>query len=590
MNYTTRHLTHLLCALLLATIFCLHVFSAQQESQTIDEAVHLTAGVSYVTTGDFRLNPEHPPLIKELAALPVILAGAKFPITSTNWKTWNQYALGSEFLYHNILSHQTILLLGRLPIILLSVLLGWWIFRTSREVFGDVGGLLSLTLYTFDPGFLAHGHYITTDLGFTALSFWTVLRLRKLLHQPTQRHLIIFALALWCAAMSKFTILAFLIVLGIVFVLLKIQTPRHPSLQFKRGFKIVLISLPFLALLTWTFYGFDVRRRIDDPRIKELYNQRIDYLAKTDISTTSPLVRFVLDNVGNTNTTLGAWIDRTSTMSVPGYAFFRGTIAVIGHSIGGQEAYLHGQFSDTGWWYYFPVALLIKTPFPTLFAFIGIYVMAIAWLLNQRKKNQSWLIVYRQIDQTWLLFLSIPIIYLGISMGSHLNLGWRHIMPMYPYLFVLTGFFGSKIFLSQRRSYLSLPIFLVIGILLTQVTTWPKNIGYFNSLVGGSTNGQSWLLDSNLDWGQDLPKLSRWMEQNNLTTLPLAYYGWADVASFITPQNLPNNSNIADGKIIHGYAAISIGTLYNRENSYSWWRNQKPIQRLGSSIFLYNLP
>jgi 4-amino-4-deoxy-L-arabinose transferase-like glycosyltransferase len=249
-----RHILPLLLAgVLLVTLGTLHVLAARQESQTIDEAVHLSAGFSYLKTGDFRLNPEHPPLIKMLAALPLVFTKTQFPITSMTWTTWDQYQLGAEFLYHNTLPATTILFLGRLPIIALSLALGWYIFRTSRRWFGDWGGVLSLTLYAFDPGFIAHGHLVTTDLGFSLFAFIAVDRLVTLLERPSRRSAILFFIALWLAGLSKFAILPFLVVLLLVLVLLRLHNTRHSLLQFKSLARRLLVLIPIVFVITVVF-------------------------------------------------------------------------------------------------------------------------------------------------------------------------------------------------------------------------------------------------------------------------------------------------------------------------------------------------
>lgn len=579
-----------MAALLLGVILALQIGTAWQESQTIDEAVHLSAGLSYLTTGDFRLNPEHPPLIKELAALPLLFTTTKFPVNDVTWSQWAQYPLGSIFLYHNSLSAQTILFLGRLPIMFLTILLGWLIYRTSRKLFGDWGGVFSIALFALDPGFIAHGSLVTTDLGFALFSFWSVLRFKELLDHPTRTNALLLAAMLWITAMSKFSFIAFAAVLVIVALLFKIREHRHPALQIKRWLKYGLIALPIVALLTWSFYGFDIRRRIDDPRVKELYEQRVDYLQKNDVTTGSALVRFVMTHVGDKSTAVGAWIDRSSTISVPGYAFFRGAIAVIGHSIGGQQSFFRGEFRNTGWWYYFPAAILVKTPLPTLVSFLLVIIVAGVRLVRSRRSGLTWRELYTSSDRTWFLFLAVPIVFLGISMTSHLNLGWRHIMPIYPYFFVLSGSLVSPSVLRQKALRIALPLLVVSGLVMVQIQTFPNELGYFNSIAGGSANSHIWLLDSNLDWGQDLPKLAAFMKQNQITTMPFAYYGWAKVSYFTTTTALPTTDQINAGTTVHGYVAISLGQLYRPEQPYSWLLQYTPIATLGSSIAVYNLP
>lgn len=588
MKISRLQLPTIVVTLLLSIMFALQATTAWQESQTVDEAVHLSAGFSYLKTGDFRLNPEHPPLIKELAAIPLLFTKTTFPIHDVTWSRWAQYPLGSVFLYENTLSAQTILFLGRLPNMVLTMLLGWLIYRTSRKLFGPWAGVFSIALFAFDPNITAHGSLVTTDLGFTLFSFWTVLRFKALLDHPTQKNALLFAVMLWIAAMSKFSVIAFSAVLLVAALLLKFREHHHPALHIRRWLKYGLIALPIVLLLTWSFYGFDIRRRADDPHVAELYRDRITYLQEQDLSKSSPLVRFVMNVVGNDNTAIGAWVYRTGTIRVPGYAFFRGAIAVIGHSIGGQKSFLHGEFRDTGWWWYFPAAIAVKTPVPTLLAFFSVILIAVVWCVRAHRSGKTFRQIYTESDRTWFLFLSVPILFLLMSMGTHLNLGWRHIMPIYPYFFVLSG--ACIPLMKKYRWALLLPIIGVISLMIGQVQTYPNALGYFNALIGGSANGKTWLLDSNLDWGQDLPKLAKYMRTNNITSMPFAYYGWAKVSAFVNTTSLPKQNEVKAGAQVHGLIAISIGQLIAPDHRYDWLQQYTPITTVGSSILIYRLP
>lgn len=585
-----RHLPVVWCVVVLTAMFSIQFGTARQESQTMDEAVHLSAGFSYLKTRDFRLNPEHPPLIKLIAALPLLFTHATLPTNDSSWWRWDQYLFGDVFLYQNTLAPQTLLLLGRLPIMLLSVLLGVWIFRASRELFGPWGGALSVTLYALDPGFIAHGHYITTDLGFTAFAFLTVVRLVKLLDAPNRRNAIWFGLALLLAGLSKFSGLAFVLAIIITLGLFKLREHHHPALRFRRMMKAVLIALPFAAIVIWTIYGFDVRRRADDPRIAQLYAQRADYLTKHDPSTLSPLLRFVLFTVGNANQQNGSWLERTSHLPIPGYAFFRGLITVVGHSVGGQQSYLLGEYRDLGWWYYFPIAFLTKTPLPTLAAGSAIVVIVMVAAIRRRRAGATLRELARLGSRPWLLFLTVPSIFFLISMSSHLNLGWRHIMPVYPFLFVLAGVLTTPAVFPDGRWRRSVPLTLGLAMVFIQVRTYPNEIGYFNALAGGSWNGPDVLLDSNLDWGQDVFKLGPFLRQHQLESIPFLGYGRVPAERYAKVTHLPTTAEVAAAGSVHGFVAISVGQLMRKDGEYGWLRPLKPYAILGSGIYVYHLP
>src|SRR5881409_1311597 len=155
-----------------------------ESSQTSDEAVHIAAGYSYLETADFRLNPEHPPLIKEWAALPLLLLRLQFP-WGPLWDQAEEWNIGRIFVHENRVPNDTILLFGRLPILLLSLVLGWFLFRWGRTLFGARGALLALALYVFDPNVVAHSSLVTTDLGVTLFMFLVVYALRTWSERPS---------------------------------------------------------------------------------------------------------------------------------------------------------------------------------------------------------------------------------------------------------------------------------------------------------------------------------------------------------------------------------------------------------------------
>ncbi|MBI4090101.1 MAG: glycosyltransferase family 39 protein [Candidatus Kerfeldbacteria bacterium] len=578
-----------LVLVLLATMFAIEVSTAATESPVIDEAVHLTAGLSYWQTGDWRLNPEHPPLLKLLSTFPLLFTSASIPTDHPSWIAWNQWELADYFLYHSSVPATTLLWLARLPIMLLSLGLGWLIYRASRELFGGWGGVISLSFYVFDPNLIAHSRYVTTDLGFTAIAFLSIYCLARLLQQPSSRRFLVFGIALTAAGLSKFSGIALLIAAAAAWLVLALLKPAQPFARAASVGRWLLIGLPAAALLTWAIYGFDIRRPADDPRIRQLYSQRETLLQTADVTSLPPLERFAVEQLGDRTKSIGAWLENASQYRLPGYAFWRGLFAVIGHSVGGQEAYLLGHYRDRGWWYYFPVAFAVKTPLPTLVGLTSVAIIGASAAWSMRRRAQSWRSTVAAVDTRLLLYGLVPTIFFILSMSSNLNLGWRHLMPIYPFIFVLLG---GLVRLPSPRPVLAaaVPVALVANLAVIQVITYPNQLGYFNALVGGSANGPRYLLDSNLDWGQDLPKLARFIQKHNLPALPFAYYGRAELRYFVpnaTP--LPSTEEVAHSGRPNGLVAISIGELFRRDGRYRWLWAFRPIQTIGSSIYVYRI-
>ncbi len=575
--------------ILLALMLTIEVTSSHQESQSIDEGVHLAAGLSYWRTGDFRMNPEHPPLLKLLASGPLIFTSTRLPLEHWSWAAFNEWEFGDEFLYHNTLDPQTILMLGRLPVMLLSILLGWWIFNAVRGWFGDWAGVFSVALYAFDPNIIAHSRYITTDLAFTAFAFWSVYRLDRLMQRPSRTNGLLFGLALLSAGLAKFTGLVFILVLVIGLVCLRFHDRHHPVLGARPLRHWLAIAIPLMAMTTWALYGFDLRKPMDDPRIAQLYREREALLRTTDPSTLPPLERLAVEQLGDRLTTIGAKLEQWSRLPVPAYAFFRGMFAVIGHSIGGQEAYLLGHTNDKGWWYYFPVAFVAKTPLPTVIAVMATLMLWLTILTQKRKLRGSWHQAFRALDRRWIIYGLPPLAFVAFSLFSHLNLGWRHIMPIYPFLYVLAGSLAALG--RQRWPGMFVPLLISVNIVIVQAAVYPNEMGYFSPLVGGSRNGPRILLDSNLDWGQDLPKLARYVKDHSITRLPFAYYGRANVAHYVPSAiPLPTFSEVERTGLPSGLVAISAGQLWRNDGEYRWLWDFQPLKKIGSSIYLYMLP
>lgn len=592
MIYQLRNrLPVLIVIVFLLCMFIVEVSTAARESQIIDEAVHIASGASYWLTGDYRMNPEHPPLIKLIATLPLAIARVSTFTDNVAWIHWNEWEYGDYFLYHNIFSVQTLLMLCRIPIMLLSIALGWLIFKASSELFGQWGGVVSVAFYSFDPNIIAHSRYVTTDLGFTVFAFLSIYCLAKVLQHPSVRNGVWFIVSFFAMSMAKFSSLPFTLIIILLIVLIKIVHRDHAALQWRTIRRWLAISVPLLLLSTWMLYGFDIRAPSNDPRIRQLYSQREEYLSAHDPQTLPPLERFVMTTMGDRGQDLGQWLERSSSIRIPGYAFFRGFFTVIGHNIGGQESYLLGHVSERGWWYYFPVAFITKTPFPTLIAILGMFLVCCAGSITAIRKR-TWLRTVRALPFSVVLYVLTPVLFFGISMGSHLNLGWRHIMPIYPFMFVLIGSLVKLPGIEHFKFGTIIPVVLACNLAAIQFVTYPNEIGYFNNLIGRSTNGPHYLLDSNLDWGQDLPKLVEYVRANNINRLPFAYYGRATV-SYYLPQAvaLPTTADVQNNpaSFPHGTVAISIGELLRKDKAYSWLWQFTPHTVVGSSIYIYSI-
>ncbi len=306
-----KKMNRLILIILLAVTFFLPFFSAQNFSPASDEITHLPSGYSYWKTGQITLNPQHPPFVKLISALPLLFMDLKFDNQDPNLfgPLKNEWAFGKNFLVSNDMTR--LLFWGRLPIMLLSVLLGFYIYLWASEMFSPKAGLLSLFLYAFMPNIIAHAQFVTTDLALASFSFVTFYYLWKFFRANLQKYLIYSGLFLGLALSSKFSAVLFLpVVLFLVLVYAKSEQNDLNS-TISRFIKIAaIIVIPAFIIVYFS------------------------YLMPSEMG-----------------------------------FYLRGLKTIYADQNASYRFYLNGQFSREGWWYYFLEGFLIKTPIPALVAF-----------------------------------------------------------------------------------------------------------------------------------------------------------------------------------------------------------------------------
>jgi hypothetical protein len=536
-----------LAGLLLLVYFAqgLHFISAN--SQTFDEAVHLTGGYSYLATGDFRLNSEHPPLIKQLCALPVYLwYRVPFEPNPSLWEEAKsgadrpQWSISRDFLYGWAVTADRMLALGRIPNLLLGtllvVLIGWWAYR----LWGRGAAILGTSLAAFEPNLIAHSSLITGDLGITLFMFLTIYLMWEYSRSPSRRLLVAIGLSLGLALASKFS---GVLVAGIVGMVAGIHIlcggsfslggsseeaseaplPRRSQqalLPLLRIFCIaILVILPFYYFQGFSSWTFGLRTQM---------NQQTN----------------------------------------------------------GKESFFFGEYSTFGWPYYFPVSFLIKTPVGSLALILTSFIF-FRWGKPLKKQDA--------------VFLLAPVVIYMLALARlKLNIGFRYALPIYPFLFVL----ASRLATMKFRPAWSGAGILSAAVLCTVASDLriaPHQLAYFNELVGGPDKGYLYLSDSNIDWGQDLRGLKEYMDRERLPMIYLCYYGTAPPEYYgIRYQYIPGFGRLeppAIEKMPKGMnrevLAISVvmlqGVHCQDKNLFRWLWDRQPVAKVGYSIFLYDL-
>ena len=559
--------------------------SMRQKNVTFDECDHLPAGYSYVAFGDFRLNPEHPPLVKALAGLPLrfMKAKAKADTNDPTWKNRQEWDFGLKFLYEWN-DADRMLFWGRAPMVLLSLLIGLGIYCCAWELYGAKAGYAALALYLFSPDVLAHGQLVTTDLPVAGFLFIAVYTFYRALNRMTPWRVSLTGLAASCALISKFSgVLVFpmFALVGAVFIFT--QTPitlalsRAESMHRKLsslGSKCAAVAALIAAtavmglVIIWAAYGF---------RYSVSPGPESSALNWQQFSTQPGIVVDTLQFVH-------------SAHLLP-EAYTYGFLFALKSSVQ-RKAFLLGERSETGWWYYFPITFLIKTPIPFLL------LIALGFFC------------WRQYGAglTAELMLLLPVgLYWLVVLSTNLNIGHRHLLPIYPFLIV----FASKVArvfdaLQPRWLAVACGVLLAWNALET-VFIYPHFLSYFNEIAGGPSNGYRWLVDSNLDWGQDLKGLVKYEREHPDEQLFLSYFGNGSPEYYgLKARMLPSTpmgkreyarfNQVPSGAMV-AVSATNLQCLYltNREipgieQFMQRLRNLQPVANIGHSILIYRMP
>jgi len=581
MNISNR-LTYIIAGLLLIFVFIIAVFSVQGDSLTMDELAHLPAGYSYLTQKDMRLNPEHPPLLKDLSALPLLfIKNIKFPSEIKAWKEKvnGQWDFGHYFLYQTGNPVEKMIFWARIPMILLLILLGFYIFKWTRELFGNCAALLALFFFSFSPTFLAHGRLVTTDVGAATACFVATYYFIKSLQSPTKKNIIIAGVVFGVAQLLKFSVILLVPFFGFLGLLWWLTKSGTFWQTIKIGFLVFLIGF----LLIWPIYQYHVWNY---PPEKQLSDTKI-YLRDT----VKPIKNAIL------------WmVDKPILRAYAHY--FTGISMVFHRVVGGNTTYFLGEVSNLGWRNYFPIVYAIKLPLAfhilTLIAlFYAVWFIKKPFWQNFGQRLKNW--VKSHFPE--FSILTFIIIYWAVSIKGNLNIGVRHLLPVFPPTFTLVAGMIAK---GLKEPYLKLKYSLLMILILWQafsvISIYPHFLAYFNEIVGGPNQGYIYVVDSNLDWGQDLKRLKIWTEKNGVNKIYVDYFGGSDVKYYLgekfapwwgqrNPQELPKGSYLAvSATLLQGGRGQAAPGFNQPTDYYRWLDRYEPIAKIGYSIFVYYLP
>lgn len=565
---------NIIAAFLLAFVFVVSLLSVKGDSLTMDELAHLPAGYSYLTQKDMRLNPEHPPLVKDLAAFPLLfIRDINFPAEAKAWQEEvnSQWDFGREFLFRSNNPADQIIFWGRIPMILMLVLLGFYLFKWARELFGNKAALLALTLFSFSPTFLAHGSLITTDVAAAAGILIATYYFLKTLQSPSKKNIIIAGIAFGIAQLLKFSVILLVPLFG--FLALAWWLLKKGVL--KQVIKTLVLVFLIGFLLIWPVYQYHTWNY---PAEKQLADTQV-YLRDS----MKPFQQSVL------------WM--SDKLILRPFALYLTGLGMIFHRVaGGNTTYFLGQVSNLGWLSYFPAVYLMKVPLTFHILTLAALLFALFWLRKNLKNTIHWITSHFP-EFTMIGFVGL---YWVVSIAGKLNIGVRHLLPVFPFTIILVSAVTVHLLKNPDKKLKCLLLaLLIIWQLVSVFSVYPHFLAYFNEAVGGAENGHKYVVDSNLDWGQDLKRLKLWLEENKIERVYLDYFGGAEPQYYLKekyapwwgqrpPEELPKGSYLAiSATFLQGGKGEAIPTLPQSSGFYHWLNNYQPIARIGYSIFVY---
>ncbi|MEK7555252.1 MAG: glycosyltransferase family 39 protein [Patescibacteria group bacterium] len=623
-----------LVALMVLSCFGLMLNASLKESATMDELAHIPSGYGYARYLDYRLNPEHPPLVKALSALPLLFQNLNFPTDKSSWRTDvnGQWVAGAQFLYESGNDADKIVGWARLGPMLLTLLLVIFIYIWARELIGRWWALLPTFLFSFSPAVLAHGHYVTTDIGAALGIFLAIYYFVKFLFSPSRKHLIWAGLAFGIAQLIKFSavlLIPFFIFLIIIFLIWKINLEwRKILLHFlKCAGQLISIFIIGYALVYAVYFLFT-----------------FNYPVEKQVSDTKTILTSFADGPAPSNkicdlnhNKLRCLADINIIMSEnrltrPLAEYMLGVLMVMQRSSGGNTAYFLGEVSASGWWYYFPMVFILKEPIPSMIL-IGLAFLLGLWSIIKNLKPKTYKLKtfsdYIGTHFAEFSMISFVIFYWLYSIKSPLNIGIRHILPTMPFIYILTASALKKwtirkminderlwkriaktIFNLIKTSFKGVVIAVLIIWYLTEVLfATPHYLSYFNQFGGGVESGYKYVVDSNYDWGQDLKRLKIFVEKNlsNNDKIAIDYFGGGNSKYYLGENKVEYWQSSKGNPKEEGinWIAISInnlqgaigklhqGQLRNPEDEYRWLKAlkdpYKPDAKAGTSIFIYHL-
>jgi len=541
-----------------------------------DELKHLDTGHYFLAKGVCCKGIDNTPLIV-LNALP-LLWDLEYILAEDNGMFYNGWK------YHKYLFWE------RIPTLLFGLFLGLLIFKWSKELWGFKGGLLSLILFVFSPEIISQFSLVSPDALCTAMIFASLYFFYKFLRAIKNN-----------GQEKRFfneRIIFLIIINGFVFGLAQIA--KYSSLAlFPILFFVIIV---FIILDKEVAQDFSLGNLLSRTKVRNAYMRSLQLIFSIFIII---LIAYLIVWLSYGIHLKNDYYEFANGKKIYSFGFgdyLKGIREARMNYTEGFPSFFMGELNekgDKGWRLYFPVTFIIKTPIPTLiFLLLGTIV-----LFFKRKSIDECM---RKDFVTEFILIFPVIFYFVTAICGNLNIGLRHILQIYPFLFVFIGRLGVLIEIKKWLIKVILGI-LLLWYMVSSIAVAPNYLGYFNEFIGGMKNGYKYLVDSNMDWGQDLKLLKKWLDKKGIESIQFSYFGfglpefygirYVYLPSGLSNLEIPQNYEVPPKGSQKGLMAISVTNLQGvyfkvkgiEPDYYYWLKKYKPIAMVGSSILIYDI-
>lgn len=567
-RFHTKSILYFALAALLFGAFAFQLwFHAVRTSVTVDEPSHILAGHRHLQCGDYGINPEHPPMAKMLAAVPLVFRTMNEPPWDCGAKITSKpdsFTYGGRFLVENGLD--SVVVQARLSIAILSLFLAALVFVAAWEMFGRAEALVALALLAFEPSLIGHGSVVTTDMAISATAFAAIYALYRFCQKASWLRFLIVGAAFGLMLSAKHSAVFFV---GILFVLTIADAvlfrPKESVLTRRVVQRIAAFAAFFLIgwAILWAFYGFRY------------------YAIPSATSSTVSVADYIKENgrpemVTSLSAKATELISRTHVFPE---SYTLGMADVI--AWGSRNTFIFDRAYPTGQWFYFPVAFTVKSsvalllllPLGLLFAFF-----------NREKRRE-------------MMFLLVPsLVFFVVVSSSNFTTGIRHALPTYAF-FIIAAAAGAVWFCRKYNFFKYILIALLIFHVVTAARIAPNYQSFSNDFWGGVNNTYHLFRDSNVETGQSVKLMNEYLARENITDCWFGGFVHPEIIRAIQPcRPLPSNLRILVSQtviepvppVIEGTVLVSVNELPLRGgDEYAPIAQSEPIALIGGNILVY---